>query len=197
MTDNDQLAVERGCFSNRYQRHLVRRFVIQKKIPASLAAILAVIPKGKSIIDIGASIGRYFPYFEEAGYNVSGIDGSVGIEKITNGRVSHFDLTSPHVHDLHSVADWGLFIEVGEHIPKKFEDTVIDNVCQMPREGLIIAWANENAIGRDHVNCHDENYVVEQFSRWGWVVDNNLTAKARDKLRKKSQHTLVMKLCQQ
>ncbi len=193
MTDNDKQAVERGCFSNKYQRHLVRRFVVQKKIPASLAAILTVIPKGKSIIDIGASIGRYFPYFEEAGYKVSGIDGSVGIEKITNGKVRHFDLTSPRVHDLHGIADWGLFIEVGEHIPKEFEDTVIDNVCQMPREGLIVAWANEGAVGRDHVNCHDEEHVIKQFCFRRWFVDWELTRLARSKLRKKSHHTLVIR----
>ncbi len=200
MIDNDKQAVERGCYSNKYQRHLVRRFIIQKKLPASLEAILSVIPKGKSIIDIGASIGRYFPYFEEAGYKVSGIDGSVGIEKITKGKVTQFDLTSPRVHDLHGIADWGLFIEVGEHIPKEFEDTVIDNVCQIPREGLIVAWANVGAIGRGHVNCHNEKHVVEQFHSRGWFIDEILTKLARSKLRKKSQHTLVMirnETCQQ
>ena len=72
-------------------------------------------------------------------------------------------------------ADWGLFIEVGEHIPTEFEYKVFNTVSEIARTGLIVSWASPGQRGYKHINCHDADYVVDQFSRRRWELDEEAT----------------------
>lgn len=53
---------------------------------------------------------------------------------------SHFlDLTAPH-YNL-PIFDWVISVEVGKHIPAKFEDIYLDNLARHDREGIVLSWA--------------------------------------------------------
>jgi 2-polyprenyl-3-methyl-5-hydroxy-6-metoxy-1,4-benzoquinol methylase len=129
-----------------------------------------IIPKGDSILDIGSGRGWYVLALRDLGYNVDGVDGADGIEEISRSLVRKCDLTV--MGALQSLSyDWGVFISVGEHIPKQFESVVIDNVSTVSRKGLIVAWGPPNQPGRGHVNCQPLSYIRDQFMQREFYVD--------------------------
>ena len=188
-----QKSVERGSHTIELQRSYRKRFFASNKKPATLDAVTVTIPVDKSIIDIGGGFGQHVRFLRKLGYDAYGIDGTEGIDVLTDGDVRHFDLSLPGVGGYRNSADWGLFIEVGEHIPAKYEDIVFDNVSAMPREGLIVSWAPQEARGVDHVNCHEIEYVIERFWERGWLLDDYATKKARRFSLKKYQHLFVLR----
>ena len=75
-------------------------------------------------------------------------------------------------------ADLVISIEVGEHIPKEFEQTFIDNISNHASKHIIMSWAIEGQPGLGHVNCQNNDYVIKQFADRGWkysgVLSHNL-----------------------
>lgn len=148
----------------------------RKPVPTNLfKAIMGVIPAEASILDMGASTGQSVFVLREHGYQIRGVDASNDIEIITSGLVVQRDLTAD-CSDLHGSVDWGLFVEVGEHVPKEYESQLIEQVCSIPTEGLIISWATpRQSWFAGHVNCQEESYVLEQFKQHGWINDKEAT----------------------
>ena len=70
--------------------------------------------------------------------HIFSVDGAYGVESATNKRVRKMDLTTPNTL---RVYDWILCLEVGEHIPKKYESVLIDNIASHARVGAVISWA--------------------------------------------------------
>ena len=144
-------------------------------------AIAAIIPAGSSIIDIGAAKGDYVRAFRKVGYKTHGIDGTKGIFELTGGLVEEQDLTKD-CSALRARCDWGLFLEVGEHIPRQYEDAVIDRVCKIPMVGLIVSWCPFSGPG--HVNCQRPPYVANAFGLRRWRLDTQDTYEIRSKIRR-------------
>ena len=65
----------------------------------------------------------------------SGFDGALNIEEISRGFVSHLDFSKPF--QLNKKFDWVLSIEVGEHIPKQYEDNFIQNLIRHACKGIL------------------------------------------------------------
>lgn len=109
-------------------------------IDINVAQILAETFGNATVLDLGCGLGQYGKWFAANAPAIKwqGFDGAENVEEVTEGFVRFADLTSelrlPEV-------DWVMSIEVGEHIPKQFMDTFIDNVCRAPRKGVIISWA--------------------------------------------------------
>ena len=142
---------------------------------AEAERLAAVIPVGSSVIDIGASIGAIVKELKDLGYESMGIDGTPGIEQLTDGLVQWADLTGD-CSRFHGIADWATFIEVGEHVPQEFEQQLIDNVSKIPRKGLIASWASPGQQFRGyHINSRTIEYVQGEFTRRGWVIDEQAT----------------------
>ena len=154
---------------------------IKKPAWQQLDALLDLIPKDKSVIDIGCHQGVYAKLLEDKGYQTFGIDGIPTIEKDTEGFVKWCDLTQD-CSKFYSSADWGLFFEVGEHIPQDFEGILFDNVCAIPREGLVVSWCCAGiGVGKHrHINCHTQVYVASEFARRGWFVNDEETIRMRE-----------------
>lgn len=131
-----------------------------------------------TILDIGSGPGLYAKEFKDRGYRVSGIDSTPGIDQLTGGLVQEMDLTND-CSRLFGQFDWGIFIDVGEHIPKEYEQTVIDNVGRLCTTGLIVSWGEPRVRGWMHVNCRTEVYIASQFAVRGWMVDDELTIRMR------------------
>jgi len=142
-------------------------------------AVLATIPRGSSVLDIGAGIGRYVSLLNQNGYKASGVDGIKDIEQISNGVVKHCDLTTDST--IGETADWALFIEVGEHVPWMYDERVISTISNAASKGLIVSWARINQRGAGHINCHMPEWVAVQFAAMtpAWSLDEEATLKAR------------------
>lgn len=147
--------------------------------PRLLVAFQRVLSKEKSVVDLGAGPGRYVRALRNSGYKkVVGIDATEGIEDVSQGLVFRQDLTGDCI-EIFGAWDWGLFIDVGEHIPLEQEQQLIYNVSSIVRKGLIVSWGLPGTRGRGHVNCRTSEYIASQFTRRGWFVDDSLTRKVR------------------
>ena len=110
----------------------------------------------KSVYDLGCGHGEYTRYLNQNSFECSGFDGNPYTNQITNGLCYVLNLTEdinlPEV-------DCVLCLEVGEHIPKKFESVLINNIVKSTSNYLILSWAVEGQGGEGHVNCRNNDYV--------------------------------------
>ena len=133
----------------------------------------------QSINDFGAGVGQY-----KAGIlrNIPNItyrayDGAGNIEEYTKGFVSFFDLSVPLVLP---TSDWVLSWAVGEHVPSRFEGMVIRNLHRHNCKGIILMWGLLGMKGNSHINNHSLEYITDVFTKLGYTVDEEMTAKFRN-----------------
>lgn len=67
--------------------------------------------------------------------------------------------------------DWVLSLEVGEHLPAKFEATFLKNLHTHNRKGVVLSWAIPGQGGLGHFNERPNEYVVDQLRKLGYVQD--------------------------
>jgi len=172
------MSEDTGAYSTRKQARY------KEKLPNEhlVKAILAVVPKSESIIDLGAGCGHFVKRLRLENYACTGVDATPGIESLSDGHVLERDLTTWPGLDgkQYSRFDWALFSDVGEHVPKEHEQQLIDNVCRIPTKGLIISWGFPHERGYHHVNCRSQVYIAGEFIKRGWWPDDELTTLARD-----------------
>lgn len=70
-------------------------------------------------------------------------------------------------------------LEVGEHIPKDFEQIFIDNVCRNTNSKVLMSWATVGQSGDGHVNCQNNNYIIEEMNSRGFNYDKEATLELR------------------
>jgi hypothetical protein len=112
----------------------------------------------KKLIDTSGKIKVYDSY-----------DGAPFCENKTNGLVQFLDLSIP-VYGLR-LYDWVFSLEVGEHIPKKYEHTFLNNVANHAKEGIVLSWSVIGQVGHGHVNNQPLNYIVQQMDIRGFYQD--------------------------
>ena len=147
--------------------------------------ITELIPAGASVMDYGAGQGVYVRKLREDGYDANGYDGIPDIEKHTKRLVQWGDLSKKWIAWDTPNNQWGMCIEVGEHIPAEYESIVFDNLSNTATDGLIVSWAGIGQRGKDHVNCHSPIYIANQFGLRGWKVDEKDTMRLRSHLTSK------------
>lgn len=130
----------------------------------------------KNIYDFGCGHGEYlheavkkYPDLEAIGFEGYMTDG------IFNNIVKQ-DLSIPL--NLPKV-DLVLSIEVGEHIPVEFENIFLDNLTKSTKKHLILSWAIEGQHGDGHVNCRNNDYIIEQITKRGFEFDVETTKSMR------------------
>jgi hypothetical protein len=79
-------------------------------------------------------------------------------------------------------AELVISIEVGEHIPKEFEQTFIDNITKSATKNIIISWAIVGQTGNGHINCQNNDYIISEITKRGWVFDSETTDEVRSKM---------------
>src|SRR4030067_2818051 len=94
-----------------------------------------------SIVDVGCGTGFYVNYLNNKSYKLicNGYDGNPNTPYLAGSNCGVFDFTqdaSPiRVHK------WVLSLEVGEHIPKKYEGIFIHNLHILNEFGIVLSWA--------------------------------------------------------
>lgn len=159
--------------------------------PRMLKTILKIIPSGSSVIDIGAGRGRYVEELLKRGYVAKGFDGSPFVVEATEGRVERADLTGD-LREYYRAAQWGLFIEVGEHVPEEFFDGMMAQLVLIPTEGMIVSWATPGQPGKGHINCKTPVFIASQFAIRGWLVDEESTKQARSTVDKRAHEKIMV-----
>jgi len=124
-----------------------------------------------SVLELGAGCGCYTHFFRENfGLNVSAFDGIQNISQLSSGLVANADLTNPPDFGMH---DWVICIKVGEHIPKKWQDTLIRTVARHARKGIIFSWDNTPIPA--HVNPQPKSVIVAEMANRGWKLSDSET----------------------
>jgi len=172
-------------FTPEHQRRRSRK---ERPDPKLLEAIMAIIPAGSPVIDLGAGNGELVAKLQEHGYDAIGVDATPGIEDTTHGLVFEMDLLnmdwSRTEIELRIFLPncWMTCIEVGEHIDRADEWRLFGCFAQIWDGGLILSWAVPGQRGYGHINCRTPEYLRDALARLPSTVpafDEELTLKAR------------------
>lgn len=134
----------------------------------TLNSNLLYLLKGRSVLDLGCGNGSYLHNLKEVCPNAIGYDGNPHTETLSNGIGFVSDIS---VMQDYGMYDWVISFEVGEHIPVQFESNYINNLCKHAREGIILSWAIEGQPGEGHINCRNNQYVIEEIYKRGFLCD--------------------------
>jgi hypothetical protein len=130
-----------------------------------LAEGLADIFAGDTVASFGDGDGGYKKLIDKSGKVAlyDSYDGAPFCEETSEGLVKFLDLTIA-VFGI-KLYDWVMSLEVGEHIPKKYEQTFLDNIVRHASKGVVLSWAVPKQGGHGHINCQPLEYIVNQLDQ--------------------------------
>lgn len=140
-----------------------------KKLAVALGDFFAG-EEAESVVDFGCGTGEYIQALHQAGLRCDGFDGNPDTPTLTDGLAQVIDLTAPF--DLGEQYDWVISLEVGEHIPEKFETIYIENLIRHARNGIVLTWAPVGQTGPGHCNCKNNDYVKDRLMSYGFESDD-------------------------
>ena len=132
-----------------------------------------------TVYDFACGKGDYLDRLvkQYPGVSATGFEGHV--ENYIYDNIVELDLSKPANLDQ---VDLVISIEVGEHIPKEFEQIFFDNISNSAKNHVILSWATEGQDGNGHINCQNNDYVISEMEKRGWSFNANLTNDARAKM---------------
>ncbi len=143
-----------------------------------LAVALADYIKEGTAIDLGCGCGLYTRYLRDNGIDCVGFDGNPNTPAITEGLCQVLDL-SREVY-LGRMFDYVISLEVGEHIPRMYEEVFINNLHKLNRKGIILSWAVEGQGGAGHVNERSNAYIRGLLEGLGYTSQLEVEQKLRE-----------------
>jgi len=122
----------------------------------------------KRCYDFGCGPGKYVNHLRDHGIEASGFDGNPITDYIRNCHT--LDLTSNF--NLAPVK-FLTCLEVCEHVPKVYEDILLANIDKhiVPGGTLVLSWAIIGQGGFGHVNCQNNDYVINKISLMNYTYD--------------------------
>ena len=134
----------------------------------------------KSVVDLGCGMGSYVKTLRGKGIAIDGFDGNPATPQLSGGACGILDLSV--LHKFEKPYDWVMSLEVGEHLPKEFEDVFVDNLHANNVKGIVLSWAVKGQGGCGHVNEQNNDYIKEKVCSLGYLND----VCAENKLRRAS-----------
>lgn len=133
----------------------------------------------KTVYDFGCGRGEYLNCLKEldSTLQLTGFEGHQ-----TDGVFDNIikqDLST--TMELNQV-DMVMSIEVGEHIPKEFEQVFIDNISNHAKSHVFLSWAVVGQGGLGHINCQNNDYIVKEFIDRGWKLELDLSNQIRSSM---------------
>lgn len=132
----------------------------------------------KTLVDFGCGMGKYVQQLNKHGFDCEGFDGNPDTPKITHQLCKVLDLSQ--TFDLEKKYDWVISLEVGEHIPKPFEKTYIENLIRHCDKGIILSWAKKGQRGRGHFNTQNNDYIKRVMDGYGFDNDEDAENRLRE-----------------
>ena len=106
-------------------------------------------------------------------------DGNPNVVDVTQGLCRQADLGAPGFVLPHGAADVVYSSEVGEHIPRQYEQNFLDNLARNARQTLFITWAVPEQAGV-HANPRHPSYVANELAQRGFVSDRMAARRFRE-----------------
>lgn len=137
----------------------------------------------RDIADFGCGPGWYTWFLRRCGYDVNGYDGNPNVETMSAKMFNdgfycqQADLTEELETD--TPFDMVLCLEVGEHIPAEYEDTLIGNIVRNAGRYVLLSWAVPSQKGDGHVNSHTNKYVIEKMRAHGFTFNSIVSSYLR------------------
>lgn len=133
------------------------------------------LPTDTPIIDFGCGTGFYMGYLEQNGFETYGFDG-YAIPKPLCTNFFQEDLCKPLKFDKIGTV---VSLEVGEHLPKEFQEIFVENLIKHCNGVLILSWAEIGQPGIGHINCRSQIDVIEDIISRGFKLLDSETDDAR------------------
>ena len=133
----------------------------------------------RSVLDLGSGAGYYLRAFQERGIEAVGLEASpAGVSASGKGTLAFtYDLKRP-LYASH-LFDVVICVEVAEHIPKRYSETLVQSTCRNARRFVVFTAAPPGTPGQDHINCQPANFWMEIFERNGFILRPELTESLR------------------
>lgn len=131
----------------------------------------------QSAYEFGCGNGEYSRYLINNGIDMDVSDGNPHTESITDGLGYTLNLSEKIDKP---IRDAVMCLEVGEHIPEKFETIVLDNIANHASKLVILSWAVEGQAGTGHVNCRNNDYIIGKMQERGFDYNQELSQNLRN-----------------
>lgn len=131
----------------------------------------------KNVLDLGCGSGLYAKKFIDNNIACSCYDGHPDTKQITNGICETIDLSQEI--SLGNTYDCVMSLEVGEHIPKIYENNFINNIVKHSHNFIIISWAIPGQPGDGHINCQNNKYIIDNIQEKNWHFNQSITNSLR------------------
>jgi len=131
--------------------------------------------KPDMIYDFGCGAGLYVKDFRDNDLPVKGYDANPNTPTFCEG-CEVLDLSNEI--NLPKV-DWVMSLEVGEHLPPKYETTFIENLVKHNKKGIILSWAVKGQGGSGHFNEQNNDYIIDRITSYGYTYDEELSKSLR------------------
>lgn len=122
------------------------------------------LPLDENVIDFGCGNAFYVSELAAVGFNCVGVEG-FKLNNFLHDQIIIKDLTEPI--DL-PIRGSVISLEVGEHLPKRAEQTFLDTITKHCTRHLIISWALPGQPGIGHINCQSQVYITSEIERRGF-----------------------------
>lgn len=137
-------------------------------------ALAEVLDPNWQVNDFGCGPGFYAQFLKAHNFEVFAYEGTEEINKIKlmDQDIIIQDLTKSF--DIDDIAQT-ICLEVGEHIPKEFEEIFLENICENTENRLVLSWGIPGQKGFGHVNCQSNEYIINKVKDYGFLLDEEHT----------------------
>jgi len=132
--------------------------------------------KNETTYDFGCGMGSYLnDLYNEGHHNI------FGIEMEPPKTDFPFTMLSKNLTESFIIGDKGnvISLEVGEHIPKEFQNIYLDNIINHCKKNLIISWALRGQGGYGHVNELNNDEIIPIIESKGFKYKEEESLDAR------------------
>ncbi len=138
----------------------------------------------KSVLDIGCGQGNYLKYFAQSGCLAVGCDGSsAGISRVPADAIGfQFNVCEPLF--MNRKFSLVFCVEVGEHIPGRSSETLVDSICRNAEAVIVFSAAPPGVFADDHINLRPHSFWDGLFARNGFKEDSRATEELRELARR-------------
>ena len=163
------------------RREVFKQWAVDKGlIRGILRHVIDDLKADRKLADFGAGGGHYAKFFNETGLvQAYAYDGIEGVEEVTKGASRHWNLAAKNQAPHWTTYDYGMSLEVLEHIPEALEEDVIATISKNVRRSLVMSWSNDRE-GIGHVNCKSPEEYRKIVEKYGFKFNPEKTDKVRE-----------------
>lgn len=165
--NSDQLRQEVDTWPWRHQytsRYYERIIEGSQRSARELYRVLGI-RNGDRVLDIGCGIGQWA--LDNPNYH--GVDYGAPRKMLLTDNYIDLDIVSEDWGSIRGDWHYVLCLEVAEHLPESFADSLIANICRIANGAVIIFGAAiPNQGGTGHINEQWQTYWADKFAQHGY-----------------------------